>query len=649
MGECVINVGKYKRVGLYSRESARGLRELAVVGGWRHVASISGVDGRKSPFVVAESDSDRRVSDARARLIEYAASHTLDELFERTLDEAEALTESAIGFYDFVDPDQLSLTLQHWSSRTKECCAVRGKGQHSPLASGGVWVECVNARTPVVHNDYQSLPNRHELPEGHVDLARVLVVPVVRRDVVRAILGVGDKRTDYDLTDVEVAGRLASLAWDLAETKITQEELQLSTKRFRAIADNTYDWETWTAPDGTSLYVSPSCERITGHTVAEFMADPSLTIRLAHVDDRARLAEHLRAAANEEQESDLAIEFRVVTPGGVSRWISHVCTPVHDEDGEFLGRRASNRDITERKNAEDRLARERQLLGQVESVAHVGSWRIGLGKRQLSEEAAHILGLDHAPSDGDVFGAVRAVVHPADRELFEGPRVRTLLAEGIRSTDFRIVLPDGTVRWVSTQGVLELGDDAEPIAINGILQDVTERRSAEEERMEHSEHDANSDRLTGLLNLRGFDLVAEQAIAQAERAGQSVGLLFCDLDGLKTINDSLGHPEGDRALRDVATVMESTLRSADAIARIGGDEFVVLAIGNGTEDVAYLKERLQSGFDLFSRANERPYRLSVSIGTASREPGSLCRLEELRATADSNMYAEKLKRRGDAR
>jgi GAF domain-containing protein len=167
----------------------------------------------------------RSVLGARSRLLEYAPDHTLDELLEKTLDEAEALSDSVIGFYHFVDPDQVNLTLQNWSTRTKvEYCTADGKGRHYPIESAGVWADCVRARAPVIHNDYMSLPNRKGLPEGHAELVRELIVPVMRQGSVRAVLGVGNKPSDYDQADVEVVEQLADLAWDIAEAKIAQQE-----------------------------------------------------------------------------------------------------------------------------------------------------------------------------------------------------------------------------------------------------------------------------------------------------------------------------------------------------------------------------------------------------------------------------------------
>jgi diguanylate cyclase (GGDEF)-like protein len=182
------------------------------------------------------------------------------------------------------------------------------------------------------------------------------------------------------------------------------------------------------------------------------------------------------------------------------------------------------------------------------------------------------------------------------------------------------------------------------VLVAGILHDVTDSKRDEQLRVETLEEVANVDRLTGLHNLRGFDLVAEQAIAQAQRAGQGIGLIFCDMDGLKSINDAFGHAQGDRALQDATSILKFTLRNADAIARIGGDEFVVLALGGDSQSVLSLNERLQEGFEFFNSTNERPYQLSMSAGTAWCEPGGPCSLEALKATADAEMYAEKARR-----
>lgn len=298
-------------------------------------------------------------------------------------------------------------------------------------------------------------------------------------------------------------------------------------------------------------------------------------------------------------------------------------------------------------DAQAHLRASNRLLAQAEAIGHVGSWRVGLlgGEQTWSDESVRILGVDPSASEGDWLEVVRTAVHPKDRERFDSWVAAASMLDGPSREDFRIVRPDGEVRWVCAHGAVELGDSGEAVALAGILHDVTDSKHVEEERVDHLTEAANVDRLTGLHNLRGFDLVAEQVIAQAQRARQGVGLIFCDMDGLKAINDAFGHVQGDRALIDTTSILKFTLRSADAIARIGGDEFVVLTLGSERSAILHLNERLQEGFDFFNATNERPYRLSLSSGTAWCEPGEPCRLEELKATADSDMYAEKLRRR----
>ncbi|MEJ2735559.1 MAG: PAS domain-containing protein [Anaerolineae bacterium] len=126
---------------------------------------------------------------------------------------------------------------------------------------------------------------------------------------------------------------------------------------FRALADFTYDWEYWLSPDGDYLYISPSCERITGYRSDEFRENPELLEAIVHPDDRAIVTKHLR---EEPIEGSVVhpIEFRAITRSGEERWLEHVCQPVYSSTGNYLGRRGSNRDITERRRAEEALGEQ---------------------------------------------------------------------------------------------------------------------------------------------------------------------------------------------------------------------------------------------------------------------------------------------------
>lgn len=153
------------------------------------------------------------------------------------------------------------------------------------------------------------------------------------------------------------------------------------------------------------------------------------------------------------------------------------------------------------------------------------------------------------------------------------------------------------------------------------------------------------DDLTGLYNRRGFADLGDQYLKLARRTGRGVTLVYLDLDRFKTINDSLGHHVGDRALLKVAEILRATFRRSDIIARVGGDEFVVLALEASGESAEFLVERLRARFQETNQMSREPYQLSVSIGMARHDGDTRLRLEDLLAQADSAMYEEKRSKR----
>jgi len=138
---------------------------------------------------------------------------------------------------------------------------------------------------------------------------------------------------------------------EISERRRVEKALKMSEERFRTVADFAYDWEYWIGPDGRAIYVSPSCERITGYGPDEFQTDPALIEAIGHPDDRQRIAGHLSNESKSEE--PLSMDFRIMTRSGQERWISHICQPVHNPEGISLGRRATNRDITKRKRAQE--------------------------------------------------------------------------------------------------------------------------------------------------------------------------------------------------------------------------------------------------------------------------------------------------------
>ena len=150
------------------------------------------------------------------------------------------------------------------------------------------------------------------------------------------------------------------------------------------------------------------------------------------------------------------------------------------------------------------------------------------------------------------------------------------------------------------------------------------------------------DELTGLYNRRGWFVLAEHELERARRQGTRRVLLFVDLDGLKQVNDALGHREGDRAIADAARVLTATSRSSDVVGRLGGDEFVLLLGEDGQSDGA--RRRLLDALAEHNAGSGAGFELRLSVGAEVWFPDQACSLDELVRRADAEMYADKTSR-----
>lgn len=153
------------------------------------------------------------------------------------------------------------------------------------------------------------------------------------------------------------------------------------------------------------------------------------------------------------------------------------------------------------------------------------------------------------------------------------------------------------------------------------------------------------DEVTNLYNRGGFSDLGEQYVKLARRSAQGITLVYVDIDRFKTINDSLGHHIGDRALLKVAEILRVTFRRSDLIARLGGDDFAVLALEATGDDAKALVERLRRQVSDSNETSKEPYQLSISVGMARYDGDGRVTLEGLLDQADKAMREEKAKKR----
>ena len=150
------------------------------------------------------------------------------------------------------------------------------------------------------------------------------------------------------------------------------------------------------------------------------------------------------------------------------------------------------------------------------------------------------------------------------------------------------------------------------------------------------------DELTGLYNRRGFFTLVEYLLKMAKRQDRGMFMLYADLDNLKQINDAYGHQEGDLALIETANLLKKNYRESDIIARIGGDEFVVISAGTPGDCIDTILRRLQQALEAYNaKRTRRPYALSISAGIAFYDPENPCSIDELLAQGDRSMYGHK--------
>jgi PAS domain S-box-containing protein len=228
--------------------------------------------------------------------------------------------------------------------------------------------------------------DERRLPAGSVVMFRVPTIFETYRWYVLGFLGVALAQSLL----------LGALLVERRTRRLAQIKVLDAEQRYRTIADFNHDWESWMRPDGTYAYVSPSAKRLTGYEAQAFFDNPALTTDLVVPEDRPRWAEHTHTSIAGQHPAGL--EFRIKTASGEIRWIDHVCSPVV-ENGQFLGVRGSNRDITERKRAELDL---RKALAEIEHLRD----RLEVDNTYLSEELKLREGIEGIVGASDALGYV---------------------------------------------------------------------------------------------------------------------------------------------------------------------------------------------------------------------------------------------------
>ena len=269
---------------------------------------------------------------------------------------------------------------------------------------------------------------------------------------------------------------VGSLLFLLQRKNSAEHALRESEARYRIVADNTYDWEYWADPQGRFLYVSPSCKRISGFSAEEYMKRADLWRDIILPEDKPKWDAHSCAATHQQQAEE--IEFRIQRADGGVRWISHVCRPVFDPKGSFLGSRGSNRDATERMRMEMALRESEARFRLLYEKAPLPYQSLDEDGNFVEVNQAFLGALGYAREEviGRNFGEFLA---PDWGDHFKQNFPRFKAIGEILGVEFEMVKKDGSRILVSFNGRVAHDDQGRFKQTHCIFTDITERRRAE--------------------------------------------------------------------------------------------------------------------------------------------------------------------------
>jgi len=412
---------------------------------------------------------------------------------------------------------------------------------------------------------------------------------------------------------------------DITERKLAEDALRQSEERYRTLVENMNDLVCEVDEKLRFIYVSPSFYTALGYRPEELVGRDAR--ELVHPDDLPAVK------AGETGASGRAV-FRYRHKNGDWRWFESAGRPYTEPKA---GGVIVSRDVTERARFEEALRESEDRFRRVFEDGPVGMALLGTDYRivKVNNAMCRMLGYTERELMNMTFVDF---THPDDvkadmdqaKALMEGAQANYTLEK-------RYIRKDGEVIWGELTATVIQDSQGNITCGLGMVQDITARKRAEETVRHLAFHDV----LTGLPNRALLKDRLSMALAQANRAGTNVAVIFLDIDRFKLINDTLGHGVGDELLRNVGAQLQKLLREGDTVARVGGDEFTLVLPGmTGDEDIARAAKRVLRALAEPRMLAGRDVRVTASLGVAVY-PTDGRDAETLLRNADTAMYRAK--------
>ena len=295
--------------------------------------------------------------------------------------------------------------------------------------------------------------------------------------------------TATNLTNDPTIGGVLLNYHDITGRKLAEEVLKENEKKFRTVADFTYDWELWTGPDGRIIYISPSCERISGYKPEEFLSDKSLLKKILHPGDANLFEDYFRNINSLEHKHEIdSFNFRILKKDGSVAHIGHLSRPVFDEKGNYEGQRISNRDITQHWQMEEELKLAALRLELAVRAGGVGVWDYDIVNDVLiwDDQMFALYGITRKEFLGE-YQAWQDGLHPDDKKRGDKEIQMAIRGEKEFDTEFIVTWPDGSVHNTRAVAVVQRDESGKALRMIGFNWDITELRKAEKEKLDDSE------------------------------------------------------------------------------------------------------------------------------------------------------------------
>lgn len=398
-------------------------------------------------------------------------------------------------------------------------------------------------------------------------------------------------------------------------------------------------------PDGTTRFANPACEQMTGFRIDELIGQNWWS--LLFPGNEFEQVEKLYRRFKEGDVRDFEMTFTTKTGERktVAQYSLNRTVNGHLKEVILVGI-----DVTARKKAESELESSEEKFRRLVSNLPSAVYRCSNDAKRTIHHVNNYIEKITGYSNWDLIEnrnfAFSDLIIEEDKE-----KVSSLIKEGLTDRspyhlEYRIKHKNGAVRWLQELGQGLFTKEGNLDCLQGAIFDITDRKMMEEKLEETLEKVRNmslTDELTQLYNRRGFETHGEQQMKIAERNKRGLSVVFVDLNGMKTINDELGHKEGDRALVAASDVLRKTFREADILCRLGGDEFAVLAVETDESSAKVMTDRLQQNVEEFNQVSGSKFRLSLSTGIALYDPHHPTTIQQLLDRADAKMYETKQK------